>query len=224
MDDKAHRCLGGGQKENIMKIRQQGSGFGSRLYLLFLGCLLLSAGSSQAGVIDFDSLSPGDPVNVIDDVTFSSNTGLQLIASNRFDAASGDNYLGVDDGLSEAFLPFFGDLVTLEFGTGINSLSVSFISTPGAPTGTYSVTTALGSAVSSALPDATLADGGEVFRVVFSSLTPFDIVELSGGTDGAHSFNIDDIEFATAQTVPAPGTLGLIVVALFAAAARRPRG
>ena len=109
-------------------------------------CLSLSLFTvgAQAVVIDFDSLSAGDPVNTLSGVTFSSNTGLQLIASDVFDAASGSNQLGVDDGGDEVFLPFWNDLVTLDFASPITSLSVSFVSTPGAPVGTYSIGTALG--------------------------------------------------------------------------------
>lgn len=162
----------------------------------------ISAGA-QALVIDFDGTPPGTPVTSVEAVTFSSNTGLDLIVSNVFDAASGDNYLGVDDGGFEVFLPSFGDIVTLDFASAIKSLSVSFISTPFAPVGTYTISTTLGSAASLATPDAVLADGGEVFTVTFTSATPFLTADLSGGDDFdlVHSFSIDDLAFVS---VPEP--------------------
>ncbi len=178
--------------------------------------VLLLCADAQAGIIDFDSTAPGTPVTSIEGVDFSSNTGLDLIVSNVFDAASGDNYLGVDDGGVEVFLPSFGDVVTLDFATGITSLSISFISTPFAPVGTYSVTTVLGTVASMAIPDAILADGGEVFRVTFSSVTPFFSADLSGGDDFnlVHSFNIDDIAFVNVSEPPGYLTLGLGVLLL----------
>ncbi len=80
-----------------------------------------------------------------------------------------------------------------------------------APDGTYTISTALGSAVSMAAPDAILADGGEIFHVTFSSALPFLTADLSGGDDFAlvHSFNIDDIEFLVVPEPPANLLLGL---------------
>ena len=184
------------------------------LGIALVAVFLIICTKAQAVVIDFDGLSPGTPVTSIEGVTFSSNTGLDLIVSNVFDAASGENYLGVDDGLSEVFLPSFGDVVTLDFASAIKSLSVSFISTPFAPVGTYSVTTALGSVASLAIPDAILADGGEVFTVTFSSATPFFSADLSGGDDFnlVHSFNIDDIAFVSVSEPS--GYLTLVLGAL----------
>ena len=42
---------------------------------------------AQAVGIDFDGMSPGSPVTSIEGVTFSSNTGLDLIVSGVFDGA-----------------------------------------------------------------------------------------------------------------------------------------
>ncbi|KPJ91869.1 MAG: hypothetical protein AMJ53_10550 [Gammaproteobacteria bacterium SG8_11] len=168
---------------------------------------------AQATLIDFDALAPGTPVTTIEGVTFSSNTGLDLIVSNIFDAASGDNYLGVDDDWDEVFLPFFGDVITLDFAEAITSLTVSFVSTPFPPTGSYSISTLLGNAVSQAIPDFILDDDGEVFTVMFESATPFMMAELSGGIDGVHSFNIDDIQF-TPTAVPEPTTLALLGIGI----------
>ena len=192
------------------------------LGIALVAIALLLATKAQAVVIDFDGLSPGAPVTSIEGVTFSSNTGLDLIVSDVFDAASGENYLGVDDGLSEVFLPSFGDVVTLDFASAITSLSVSFISTPAAPIGIYSITTALGSVASLATPDATLSDGGEVFIVTFTSATPFLSADLSGGDDFdlVHSFNIDDITFdedvVTVAEPPGYVLVGLGVLLLLA--------
>lgn len=187
--------------------------------------LLLLAGQTHAVLIDFDDVAAGTPIDTIGNVQFSFNNGLQLIASDTFDTSSGANALGVDDGGSQAFLEFFGDVVTLSFDTPIVSLSVAFVSTPGTPDGTYSITTALGRAVSTSPPDTVLGDGGEVFRLTFSSATPFGSAELSGdsGLD-IHSFNIDDIEFVLAQPVPAPPTIGALGLALLGARLRRRVG
>ncbi|MDJ0740355.1 MAG: hypothetical protein QNJ91_11590 [Gammaproteobacteria bacterium] len=171
----------------------------------------LAGANAQAAVIDFDSTPPGTAVTSIAGVAFSSNTGLDLVVSNVFDAASGDNYLGVDDGGSEVFLPSFGDVITLDFATAITGLSVSFISTPAAPAGTFSITTLFGSVSSLATPDAILLDGGEVYVVTLTSATPFLSADLSGGDDFnlVHSFNIDDIAFVSVAEPPSHLTLGL---------------
>ncbi|MCB1760030.1 MAG: hypothetical protein KDI68_09675 [Gammaproteobacteria bacterium] len=131
---------------------------------------LLLCANVHAVVIDFDSAPPGTPVTTIDGVTFSSNIGLDLIVSDLFDAASGGNYLGVDDGGFELFLPFYGDIITLDFATAIGSLSVSCVTMPSPPAGTFTPFTASGNAVSLAVPDAVLGDGGEVFVVTRTSL------------------------------------------------------
>jgi len=187
--------------------------------LALILCSWHSSAESSPILIDFDALAAGTPVTTIDGVTFSSNTGLDLIVSNVFDAASGDNYLGVDDAGDEVFLPFFGDVITLDFDVAITKLSVSFVSTPSPPIGAYSISTLLGDAVSQTMPDILLGDGGEVFTVAFESATPFMMAELSGGTDGVHSFNIDNIQFAPA-TVPEPTMLalfgtGLVLLLIF---------
>ncbi len=59
--------------------------------------VLLLCADAQAALIDFDGTTPGALVTSLEGVTFSSNTGLDIIVSNVFDAASGDSYLGVDD-------------------------------------------------------------------------------------------------------------------------------
>ena len=180
------------------------------------------SGAAQSVTIDFDALVPGDQVTTLAGVTFGSSTGLDLIASNVFDADTGDNYLGVDDGGLEVFLPSLGDVITLQFASPVVSLTAAFVSTPGPPDATYAITTAVGGSSSALLPDATLGDGGEVFRVTFASATPFTSADLSGGIAGLHSFNVDTIVFELAAApVPAPGTLAMLALALPALAWRR---
>ncbi len=177
----------------------------------------LFAGAAHAVTIDFDTLAPGDVVTTLSGVTFTSNTGLDLIASNRFDADSGDNYLGVDDsalGGNESFLPALGDVVTLQFADPIVSLTASFVSTPASPPDAYTIDTAVGSAVSAPVPDAVLLDGGEVFVVTFASATPFSSADLFSPIVDVHSFNIDTIVFeAAAAQAPGPQTLALLALA-----------
>jgi len=188
---------------------------------------LLCTGTAQAVTIDFDALAPGDVVTTLAGVTFTSSTGLDLIASNRFDADTGENYLGVDDtalGGNESFLPALDDVVTLQFADPVVSLTASFVSTPASPPGAYTISTALGSAVSADVPDTVLADGGEVFVVTFSNATPFSSADLFSGIVDVHSFNIDTIVFEPAAAqAPAPGTLALLALALPALRAARRR-
>ena len=138
-------------------------------------------------------------------MTFSSSVtpdfGLDLIVSSVFDTSSGQNYLGVNDGGSEAFFP--GDTIDLVFDTAITSLSVNFISTANSPEGTFSITTASGSATSGPIPDSILPDTGEVFSVMFSSATPFTSAQLYGGDIGVQTYNIDDIAFTVVPVPPA---------------------
>ena len=172
-----------------------------------------AAGSATAApiVIDFDDLAAGSIVTDIGDVTFSSNiAGFDLIASDRFAAASGMNYLGVDDGGAEVFFP--GDALILDFAIPISSIAVAFIATPLASG--FTLSTVLGSTVSGNQPDVVLADGGGVFEVSFRSPLSFDRVRLFGGT-GVDSFNIDNIAFETVA-ISEPSTLLLCCLGLAA--------
>ena len=67
-----------------------------------------------------------------------------------------------------------------------------------------------------AIPDAALADGGEVFTVTFSSATPFFSTDLSGGDDFnlVHAFNVDDIAFVSVSEPAGYLTPGLSALLL----------
>jgi hypothetical protein len=179
-----------------------------RLALLFLTCLVLFQKTTSASpiTINFDSLSSGTLVSMIDGVTFSTNIiGYDLVVSQIFETTSGSNYLGVNDGGLEVFLP--GDVITLSFDSPITALSLDFISSPGTPGGVFGISTPFGSAVSDFLPTMILSDGGEVFLVSFSSIDPFSQVDLTSASEDLYSYNVDDITFSI---VPEPATIFLL--------------
>ena len=155
--------------------------------------------------IDFDNLADGSLVTTISGVTFSSSVtpdfGLDLVVSSVYDTTSGQNYLGVGDGGSEAFFP--GDTIDLVFATPITSLSINFISTANTPPNTFSITTPVGFVSNGNTPDSTLPDTGEVFTLLFASATPFSSAQLFGGNGGVHTYNIDDITFTVVPLPPA---------------------
>ena len=98
----------------------------SHITPIFCAVALL-CGNAAAATIDFDGLAPGSTVTTIDGVTFGSNTGLDLIVSTGLETTSGANYLGVDDGFSESFLP--GDEINFDFDMAITSLSITAVTT-----------------------------------------------------------------------------------------------
>lgn len=183
--------------------------------------IFLTSPAAYAAVIDFDGLTPGDLVTTLGGVTFSSNiVGYDLIASSGFDTTSSSNYLAVDDGGFEVFLP--GDVITLDFATPINSLSVSFISTPSTPGNAFEISTSVGSATSGAAPDSILGDGGEVFMVLFSSATAFNSADLLTPILDVFSFNVDDIVYNARvpggdEPLPLPPVIWLFMPALLLA-------
>ena len=125
--------------------------------LLTSALLFLVSPMANSATIDFDSLPQGSPVTTIEGVTFTTNiVGYDLAVSDLFDTTSGDNYLGVADGGFEVFLP--GDLVTLEFTSPVNTVSVNFISSPVTPGGVFMIDTPEGAAYSDSTPDAILGD------------------------------------------------------------------
>jgi hypothetical protein len=197
----------------------------SRLLGAACACLLLlSPIAHSSTIIDFDNLADGTVVSIIDGVTFSSSVapeyGFDLVVSNVFDTTSGQNYLGVGDGGSEAFFP--GDTIDLTFATPINSLSISFVSTSNTSPNTYSITTSEGSVSNGITPDSTLPDTGEVFTLLLTSATPFSAAQLFGGNGGAHTYNIDDIAFTTVPLPPAFLLFASGLLFLFKNVRRRP--
>lgn len=180
------------------------------LVFIFL-FFFIPAGHSDT--INFDNLNSGDPVTTIQGVTFSSNiSGYTLVVSNIFDTTSGSKYLGVGDGGLEVFFP--GDVVTLTFANPITSLTANFISSPNTPGEIFSIDAgALGSGISGTLPTLTLGDGGEVFPVSFSSVTPFTVASLTGA-DGFYSYNVDDISFNPSVPIPEPSTVTFLGLGL----------
>jgi len=156
--------------------------------------------SASAAVIDFDDMAAGDTVSVISadgiDVSFSSSVqglGLQLVVSNVQETTSTPNYLGVDDTFADAFLP--SDAISLQFSAPIEELFVSFITTAGIGAAMLELQTPFGSVTNGAVPDSTLPSGDEVYRLGFTSATPFSTVDLVATGAGLFAFNLDDIEF-----------------------------
>lgn len=185
-------------------------------------CTLFISVSTYSATIDFESLPPGTLVTSLGDVTFSTNIeGYSLVVSDVFDATSGENYLGVDDGGLEVFFP--GDVVMLDFAVPVSSISVSFISSPDTPRGIFVIDTPSGMSTSGATPDNVLSDSGEIFTVSFQSATPFVSAQLFadlslGDGSGIISFNIDDITFIL---VPIPSALLLLSCGLCSIIASR---
>lgn len=153
-----------------------------------------SQGIAYAIAIDFDGYAAGTIITVVSGVQFQSDTGFDLTVSDLFETTSGTNYLGVNDGGFEVFLP--GDVITLTFEIPIHSLSVSFISSPNTPSNAFRILTPLGSSVSSSTPLQILSDGGEVFPVGLFSPVAFSIAYLVSSSIGVFSYNIDDVAFA----------------------------
>lgn len=172
--------------------------------------IVLSLSPLQAATIDFDGLSAGDTVTVIDGVTFSSNVpGLDLVVSTGFDTTSPDNYLGIDDPFSgDVFLG--GDEIYLDFGRDAGSLRVNFISAGPAEAGDFSIITSSGTAANAAVEDRALPDGGLVYAISFASATPFNSAVLSS-IFALTAFNIDDIAIDILDPVPEPGTAVLML-------------
>lgn len=192
-----------------------------------LGALLIAgaplASAARAATIDFDSLAPGTAVTTLPGVSFAfSDPGFGLIVSTGLETTSAPNYLGVDDGGSELFLP--GDVVTLAFASPIGFLSASFVSTAFTPDGAFTLDVgASGSAVSGS-PTAILPSGDEVFALAVSSPTPFSSARLIASDIGVFSFNVDDIVFEPARPVPEPGPLLLLLVGAVAGIVRGSGG
>ena len=188
------------------------------LWAFLCASALMVSTAAHSATINFDNLTSGSLVTTINGVTFSSSVtpeySLDLVVSSVFDTSSGENYLGVGDGGSEAFFP--GDTIDLVFDTAITSLSINFISTSNTPPNTFSITTLFGSS-SSGTPDSVLPDTGEVFNVMFTSATPFMSAQLYGGAGGAHTYNIDDISFTVVPVPPALllFTSGLLLLGRF---------
>ena len=170
---------------------------------------------TAAGTITFDQLATGTIVDTLQGVSFDSNIGVDLIATTGFSTTSGVNYLGVDDGGFEVFLP--GDVIELSFAQAVRTLSVNFISTPNTPANVFGIQTQLGNVLNTSVPTTILPDGGEVFFVFIAEPIPFSTATLTTASSGVFSFNVDDIAFA----VDEPATITLFLSMLLAMRAYR---
>jgi len=189
-------------------------GIRSLLAALFVATIATAA---NAGVINFDGLTPGDVVVTIDGVTFSYSPndpldgGFSLGVSTGAETSSMANYLGVQDGSSEFFKP--GDLVNLIFAAAISQLDVTFIAPSGTPDGAFGISSGPDFVLSSSLQMVLLSTGDEAFTVHFAPSSPFLAATLFSDASSAPLFSIDDI---TTPSVPIPGTAWLLAVAALA--------
>lgn len=169
-----------------------------------------------ATTLDFDDLVLGSVVSGIGPVTFTSNTGLPLVVSSRFETTSGTNYLGVDDGGFEVFFP--GDVIRLEFVMAIRELKAAFVASPNAPGAVFHIEAGSATADSALVPDFALSDGGEVYSVRLVLARPSTFAELRADVaSDIYSFNVDDIVFA----VDEPGVFALLLIGVCVAALQR---
>jgi len=154
---------------------------------------------AAAVTIDFDGLTPGTPVAVIGDVTFSIQpASAGLVVGTGLATTSGANYLAAGSG-DGSFLP--GDVIQLTFATPVQAVALSVISSAGAAPGAFTLWTAAGSD-SSAAPDAMLGFD-EVHNLTVAPGTPFLVAELRAAAGGLFAFGVDDIDY----TVPEPNAL-----------------
>ena len=182
--------------------------------ILFSLAVFFSSHGALAATIDFDGMSAGDPVSVISQVTFSSNTGLDLMIFTGLPTTSGSNYLGVADGEDGYFLGSWGDEIYLDFAAGVTSISVSFIGVPideGEEIPEYFIVTAQGSS-SKTTKDDSLTDDDDVFTVFFTSETLFFSATLTALGD-LTAYHIDDIVISYAP-VPLPSSALFLLLGL----------
>ena len=150
-----------------------------------------------------------------------ANSG-NLIVSSGFDTTSGSNYLGTDIGGTFAsqdnftvYLPFPSDAIGMYLLIG-GPLSA----------GDFTLSAAGGTALSSATPETTLADGTVVYYLGLTSTSAFGSATLQvttpGGPNDGPYWNIDDLSYekAKSSTVPEPSSI-LLLGAGLAAVVRR---
>lgn len=172
---------------------------------LALAVALLAGRSAPAVTIDFDKLAPGTVVTTLEGVTFTFNDpSFDLVVATGFATTSPDNYLGVDDGLDDLFLP--GDVLGMSFDSPLAALSLAVVTSAGTPSGAFELYTPEGSVLNGATPDLLLGTD-EVYLLSVASAVPFSTAELRSDGAGLFSFNVDDV----VTELPEPTTTLLLV-------------
>jgi hypothetical protein len=154
-----------------------------------------------------------------DGITFNysvvGGTG-NLMVSSLFDTTSFPNYLGSDDGGTNAFFP--GDSITMSFASPINALGM-YIILSGAPAADdFTLSAGSATASSSAVIQQVLPDFGQVLFLGLTDTTGFSSATISLNGNAGEIWNLDDVVSATAPTsttpTPEPGTLLLLTTGL----------
>ena len=189
-----------------------------------------SAISGLTGIVstfDFETSPAGTIIpngSSIGGITFTSSIGLDLIVSAGFATTSGSNYLGVDDGGDEVFLPPT-DLWEMSFGAPLNAIGLYLITSPdGLLAGDVRLETAAGVVVNAGTENSTLSDGGRVYFLGLVSGGPaFSNVQVRYGVGVVDNFvyNVDDITTVAATAVAEPSSMWLASTGFAALWARR---
>lgn len=150
--------------------------------------------------IDFESSLPATEYpygSTIKDLRFLYDLPLDLIVDDTFDAASGNNYLGVSG--DNAFLS--GDMLDLHFIQTIYAIGLHFLCSPGdVRYGDFELQVANMKGINSSNPDMLLSDGTEAFfiGIVDTDINSgFSIATLSNLIQAEYEFHIDDIIYGT---------------------------
>ena len=178
--------------------------------------------------LDFEATSAGTTIpegGSLGGITFTDSIGLDLIVSTGFDTTSGGQYLGVDDGGDEVFVPP-GDLWEMHFAP-LRALGLYLITSDPLFAGDVRLETAAGTVENSDTEFHVLGDGGYVYFLgIVSDILPFTEAQVRYGAlvdEEFFVYNVDDITTVSdaATPVPEPASLLLATSGLAALWARR---
>lgn len=138
-----------------------------------------------------------------------------LMVSSLFDTTSFPNYLGSDDGGTNAF--FHGDSITMSFASPINALGMYIIIGGDPSANDFTLSGGSATAFSSTDLQSFPSLNGLVLFLGITSTTDFSSATISMDKNAAdYVWNLDDVVSATAptSTTPEPGTLLLLTTGL----------
>jgi len=184
------------------------------------------AGSSGLATLDFESVAAGTTIpngGSAGGIIFNQAIGFDLLVDSTpvsgLTTTSGDNYLGVDDGVQFQFLG--GDSFTMDFGATIQAVGLFVIGAPFANLpGDFTLATNTGGSVSNAgTPESqTAPPEGDVYFLGIVDTGGFQTATLSSFLDpfADYVFIVDDITTASTVpvSVPEPGALTLLAFGL----------